>query len=146
MKKVVWRGPFNSEEELIEIGKYRGVTICVEERDVMEHNNLDDFISLAHLYIDAYYSLWGKPPRIINASYASNNLDYLRREYWDESGDLYRIAVPFTAETDVVKEAQMIAGCRAGLVYDGDGYAFEDLPEPVQILLERDEDDGEKDE
>ena len=56
--------------------------------------------ALAMLYVDAAFSL---EPDFraagLDISYAINNLPYLQREY-DESGQLYRVFVPFEMEEE----------------------------------------------
>lgn len=132
-KEVTFIGPLDTVHELLAVGEIDSITIAIENR---EQEDLHMLFYISRLYIDAYREEYGEePPRLLNASYAANNLYYLQDEYY-ETGKLFRIAVPFSGEKNkIVREAQYIAGYRA--FYDFPEYAGErEVGPAVQRLLD----------
>jgi hypothetical protein len=108
----------NADRKLV-VGEYRNITVFVETRAawgsaVPDTEAAEKAMTLAKLYINAAFSLQPDFRSAgFNAAYGLNNLPYLAGEY-EESGQLYRVFVPFlsapegTAEVEAAKEVALM--------------------------------------
>lgn len=120
---------FMTVEHRIVLGEYKGIPVfnaeCVDrifEKSRMSEDDSDSpspqrAMELARLYIDAAFSLVPDFKAAgFNAGYGENNLPYLRNEY-EESGQLFRVFVPFVPinaeESPQIEGAKKIALMRA---------------------------------
>jgi hypothetical protein len=116
---------FEHDQRRLLVGEYRGIPVFFEQRiewgdrgDKELLDGMDQAMQIAALYVEAALSL--NPSFFstgFDAGYGKNNLPYLLEEV-EESGDLYRILVPFSGDAPEIKEAKetaMFRGAHDGL-------------------------------